>query len=555
MKPRTIQTASIKEALQQLATDTITPLDQCDFVLHGVMTYIKTCHMDTFAKYGDRFKELYSDHEKLLNDRVVFRQIYKITLHKKRDCVMNLDYTIDYGTFHTHPQLVLHPTSSIPYKQYKPQELFTLFVREINKIKAYHGMMIGMFSDQMIQDLKKLVKQLYTDRFTSDASVLLFNGIEPELAKPAKLTLHFEEKNVDQQIKEVEVGELIVTYIKPVFGHNGLNAYGRRINRGEAFKDEFLSADIDTATIDVVENNESLLLYSKKRGFVNYTPERIEISNKVTLQNVKRVQSQVAKEEENEVEVIVAQNDITKDSVGEGVHLTSETIHISGYIADKAKLEAKKLIVDGATHNGSKLFAREAIINRHKGVLRCHKAHIKLLEGGEVHGTHVHVDAALGGTIYADFVTIGTVKHHLKVYATQSITVDSVSGEDNYFVIDYKKIPIIKSRLDYIEEDIDELRYHLDEAKRHREQDVEKISQQIALLKNEADTIKESSFNATVTIKNRLMGLNTIKFALPKNKEIAYKTREGNFYEPFSLEHNENNDEITLLPVGVTISL
>lgn len=555
MITKPIQTAHIKQALQQFASDSITPLEQCDFVLHGVITYIKTCHMDTFAKFAGTFKDDYADTDKLIKDRVVFRQIYKISLLKQRECVIGLDYTIDFGTYHTQPQLIIRPGSSIPYQSYKPQELFTIIIREINKIKAFYGMLIGVFSEQMIEDVKKLVRLIYTKSFNSDFAVLLFNGVEPELAQSSRLILHFETKNADRQLKEVEADELIVEYIKPVYGHNGLNAYGRRIKSGDADNRTFLSCQIDAATIEKVEDDASIRLYSKKRGYVHYDAKTIEISNKVTLQTVKRVQSQVAKEEQNEVEVVIAQNDITEDSVGEGVHLTSETIHISGHIADKARLEAKKLIVDGATHTGARLFAREAVINRHKGVVRCHKADIKLLEGGEVHATHVFIGNALGGTVYAEQVTIGNVKHHLKVYATESITIENLAGEDNAFHIDYKKIPIMQSRLEYIEEDIDELRYHLAEAKRHREKDIPKINKRITMLKEEGDSIKESVFSATVTIKNRLNGLNLVRFALPRNKEIAFRTKEGVKYEPFYLKRDEDANAVTLLPVNITATL
>jgi len=550
---RTVQTPDILKTLKEFASDTITPLAQCDFVLHGVTTYVKTCHADTFTKYDDALKARYADEELMIADRVVFRQLYKISLLKKRECVMNLEYEIDPGEEYIQPQLILKPTSAIPFARYKPQELFTLLVKEFNKIKAAQGMLIGMFSEPMIEDLKKLVKMIYTKQFTSPFPVLLFNGIEPELAHPSQLILHFQAREEDRQIIEVEEGELIVEYIKPVFGKNGINAFGKRVRVDDIENEPFLSSFIDPETIETVEDDERIRLFSKRRGFVQYTPNSIKIANQVTLKNVKRVQSQVASEEQNEVEVLITQNDIIEDSVGEGVHLTSESIHISGHIADKARLEAKKLVIDGATHNGAKLFAKEAVIHRHKGVLRCHKAQIKLLEGGEVHGSYVHVDTALGGTIYADHVTLTNVKHHLKIYATESITIETVSGEDNYFVIDYKQIPIIKSRLEYIEEDIDELRYHLDEAKRHREQDIPKISKQIAALKEEAERIRLSSFNAVITITNPLAGLNTIKFALPKNHEIVFRTREGMRYEPFRLK--QHDDTVTLLPVGLSVSL
>ncbi|MEA3373319.1 MAG: flagellar assembly protein A [Campylobacterota bacterium] len=552
-KQKAIQVISIKKSLQEFASDSYTPVKECDFTLHGVVTYIKTSGMEAFGKYNSKQKEIYQDHDKLINDRAIFRQMYQITLDKKNSCTFNLDYTIEKDELLTHPLLLLEPTSIIPYQQYKPQELFTLLIKEINKIKAWNGILVGFLSDAMLQDVKKLVKQIYTKQFTSTASILLFSGIEPEMAKASRLILHFEAKHEDSQIKEVEADELIVEYIKPIYGKNGLNALGKQINRGNFDNQEFLDCKIDEKTIERKEDSERILLYSKKRGFVNYDKKMMEISNKVTLQQVKRVQSQVAKEEENEVEIVITQDDITEDTIGEGVHLTSETIHISGYVADKAVLEAKELIIDGASHNGSKLFAREAKINRHKGILRCHKADIKLLEGGEIHATNVTVDAALGGTIYAENITIRNVKHHLKVYATKSITIEQISGEDNLFVIDYKQIPIIKSRLEYIEEDIDELRYHLDEAKRHRESDVPKINKKITTLKAEVEAIKTSVFDATISIKERVKGINRISFSLPKNRELTFRTHENSKYEPFHIKHTD--DRATLEPVGLSVEL
>ncbi len=550
---RPIQTVNVAEALRQFASDSITPLAQCDFVLHGVHTYIKSCHMETFGKYGEKLRERYTDTDRLINDRVVFRQVYKISLLKSPETDVRLEYTLEPGPYATHPLLHIKSSSVIPKERYKPQQLFMLLLKEINKIKAREGMLIGLYSDAMIEDVKSLVKRIYTGQFTGEYTVLLFSGIEPEIARPSRLELHFEQKNVDRQLKEVEPGELLVEYSKPVYGRNGLNAYGKRVSSGNAENEPFLSCEIDDATVSVVDDANSVRLYSKKRGFVHYTPEHIEISNRLTLDTIKRVHSQVAKEEENEVEVHITQNDTTRDSVGEGVHLTSERIHVSGHIADKATVEAKHLVVDGATHNGARLFAREATVNRHKGMLRCHKAQITLLEGGEVHATHVNVETALGGSIYAEQVTLGVVRHHLKVYATDSITINSITGEDNAFVINYKKVPIVLRHLEYLDEDIDEQRYLLDEAKRHREEEVPKISKRIVAMRDEIEEIKHSSFNATVVIKHTVHGLNTITFSLPKNKEITYRTREGMSYEPFFLELHE--EYVTLQPVGVSVSL
>ena len=160
-----VQTTNVKEIIAKFASDSITPLRQCDFILHGVITYVKNCHIDTFVKYDSTQKDLYKDPAQLVNDRVVFRQIYKVTPVKRSDDGLKLDYRIEFDTFRTHPVLLLETSSIIPFKHYKPQELYSLLVKEINKIKALHGMLIGIFSDPMIADIKKLVKELIMQKF------------------------------------------------------------------------------------------------------------------------------------------------------------------------------------------------------------------------------------------------------------------------------------------------------------------------------------------------------------------------------------------------------
>ena len=63
-----------------------------------------------------------------------------------------------------------------------------------------------------------------------------------------------------------------------------------------------------------------------------------------------------------------------------------------------------------------------------------------------------------GGTIYAENVTVDHVKNNLKIYASNSITIKHVSGEDNFFKINYKDIPTLNSKYNFIEKEIELLR-------------------------------------------------------------------------------------------------
>lgn len=551
--PKSHITKDIATTLKTFASDSYIPLAECDFEIKGATTYIKNCHMDTFAKYSSGYQDQYSNNlEEIINEKVVFQQLYNIVPfhHKKRELM--LDYALDLGEFNTHPSLNIEPTSVIDYSRYKPQELFKLLIQEVNKIKALQGMMIGYFSDSMIVDLKALIKKIYSKQFIATHNILLFDGVDPEPCEPSHLELVFEEKKSQAQISEVDVDECIVIFTKPIYGQYGFNAKGKRVSRGECQDNINFDCDIDEASIKTVEDETSIKLYAKKRGYVQYDAMRISISNRVDMKKINRVHQKIAKDETNEIEIHLNAEDITQDSVGEGVHLTSEVVHVNGFVGTKAHIEASVLQIDGATHNGAQLFAKEAKIKRHKGVLRCHKAEIALLEGGEVHGSYVHIDVAHGGVIYGDHIHLKLVKNNVRVYATGSISIDTLSGEDNLFMIDSKKIPIVQSRLKFIQEDIAELKYFLQEAKRHNNDKVEELNQSIYDLKIEIENIQNAALHATIEIKNRVTGINVISFILPNRQELRYRTTQEKVYSPFSVDFQD--DTYTLHPVNVTSS-
>jgi hypothetical protein len=277
-----------------------------------------------------------------------------------------------------------------------------------------------------------------------------------------------------------------------------------------------------------------------------------DIDNKIRMRNLTRVQDSVAKKEDNNIEVIIAQSDSSVDSVGEGVELTSETIHITGHIGAKSTIKAVKLRIDGATHKDSYQEAKFAEINRHKGKLRCHSAKIKLLEGGEIHATNVEIDSSLSGTVYAENVTIGHVKSNLKVYASNSIKIKRVSGEDNLFKIDYQAIPTLMSKYNFISQEIEELKYKLESTKKHTPAKIPVIKDKIKELKEQQNKIVNGVKNANITITEPLRGLNTITFKIDNENELSFKT-DAKAYDSFYLV--ESDDAITLHPTDKKILL
>ena len=552
IKNKVVKTKDIQKSMAMYATDNQVSLNECTFSINRVDTYIKESATDEFILIAKDILNQYTDKDRILNEHIEFNQVYTITAKKLKNNGLKLNYEIVLGDNATHPKITIKNDSKIPYKKYAPKDMLLLLYTELNKIKASNSILVNIFDEEMKKTLKAFVKHIYAGKFTKNIRIPLFNGIEAVVTRESKLVYWFREKGNQNQIIEVEENELLIEYKKPIFGKNGLNAYGKEISGGSANNSDDLEATIDKQSIKIEENEKSKLYKSSRRGYVHFDGNSLSVDNKIRMSKISRNQTSLASEEENNVEVMISQNDTTKDSIGEGVELVSETIHINGHVGAKSTLEAINLTIDGATHQDSKQFAKYAEINRHKGTLRCHEAKIKLLEGGEIHASKVDIEACLGGSIYAKDVTIGLVKSNLKVYASNSITIKQVRGEDNLFKINYRDIPILNSKINLINADIENLKFKLEEAQRHSQTKVPHIKKEIQNLKNEQNIIETSHMDAKISIEKPFSGLNRIVFVIDDENEIKFKTEEL-AYTPFYLQINE--DKITLIPTNKSISL
>ncbi len=549
----TLKTRHIKEAILEYGTQNLIPHEECDFKLKGVETLLKTTETKEFEHYSKELLLQHLDKDKIINEHIELLQLYSITIAKKEPQDLKLVYTIDFERYTTHPKLILSPESTIPYKLYTPRELLQLLYSEINKIKAYHEILVQIFDAPLKKTLKTLVKYIYAQKFTKKVKIPLFDGIEPLVSRESRVIFWFKEKEHEGLIVEAEENEILVEYKKPLYGSNGFNAYGHNIDSNYAQNRENIDIQVDPKSIRIEDDANSKRYISRHRGYVHYTGKHLSVDNKLKLHEVSRNKHIIDSEyEENNIDIVVAQHDTSKDTIGEGVELISESIHIDGFVGANSRLEALHLKINGATHQDSKQYAKFATINRHKGTLRCHEANISLLEGGVVHGTTVNVESSIGGSIYAQDVIIGHTKNNLKVYASNSITVRLVSGEDNLFKINYRDIPILESKMDFINDELNDLKYQQEQAVRFHPQKVQLIKDEIETLKNEKMKIANAYQYATISVEQPFRGLNHIVFTLDEENEIHYKT-EAKAYAPFRLEID--NNRITLLPPKISLTI
>jgi len=547
-----LKTKNIANSISKFAAEHVLNPSEYTFTINAIENHIKTTADNDFSIYKEDIHDYFNNPEKIINEHVRFKQIYTITIKKDIKPIIKLNYDIKYSDNNINPSIIIYPDSIIPYKKYKAKDIYILLVKELNKIKAQKKILIKIFDKSMTEKLKAFTKYIYQGKFVKKIRIPLFDGISPEITKSSKLIMHYKKKLSNLQVIEVDEKETLIEFRKPIFGKNGLNAFGEIVsNNHESNKDD-IKSDIDFDTIEVVEDEKRKLYKSKIKGYIHFDENKFYIDNKIKMKKLSRLQENVAKDEDNNIEVVVAQNDTNVDSVGEGVELVSETIHISGHVGAKTKLEATNLIIDGATHGDSIQEAKFAQINRHKGKIRCHNAKVKLLEGGEIHATNVDVDAALGGSIYAENVTIGHVKNNLKIYASNSISIKKVSGEDNLFKMSYVDIPTLKSKCKFLTNELQDLKDKVEDVAKHSPKLVPGLKTKINHIKTQQTDIKNAVKSAKITIAEPLNGLNTIIFTIDEENELVFKT-DARRYDAFYLE--ESDTHITLYPTNQKISI
>lgn len=550
MREAKVKTKNISLSKEKYAKINEASKDIVDFTILKILTLIKAATETEFVEFNESIQEKYDTEDKMIDHHIEFKQLYTIKLFEKQSKDYFLNYEVQFDSLKVNPKIVIKTDSKIPDSSLK--ETYVWLLNEINKIKAENNILLNLFDETYLMKLKLFTKYIHAGKFKKSIKLPLIETITPNITRKAELLLNYKNKKEHHQFLEVNKGDILVQFAKPKFGRNGLDAFGDVISAEMQTNEKDFKYDIDEDTIEVVEDETKKQYISKTKGYVNFSKNLLFIDHTIKKRKVKRVDDTISEHEDNDIKVVVSEKDITQDSIGEGVKLSSETIHVEGFVGSNSKLNATDLIIDGATHQNSYQTAKNATINRHKGTVRARKVDIKFLEGGTIYATTVNIGSCLTGTIYAKDVTINSVKSNLKVYASHSIKIKVVTGDNNTFNINYKKIPTIAKKLEFIDHDIEDLKFNLEEAKRHQKSKVAEIETQIKKFESTKKEIQNSVYDSFIHVEKSFRGINKIIFTINDKKELTYRT-DSKKYPKFYLEHK--GEKVTLKPVNLSIEL
>lgn len=323
-----------------------------------------------------------------VNEYDVFISNFKIKLIKKKfKNKFDIKLKFDKNLMTLQAEIILQE-DFVFYNNFKSDLL-----QEICKAMIKENILLMRFSANFTKNIDAFVLSLENNKDVKNYvlnvvfGAKIINHEEAELIFHEKLT-NVEENNLDDNI--IEANSLLFEYIFEKKGRDGRDIKGNICicNKSINSKNIFISHD---ESIIEKKFEEKIKYYSAYRGFLTFKDDIYSI--KFFDQNNK-LNDLDEKSEINNIETSLS----IIDSVGPTI------------------INAKSIIIKEQTHLKSKIYAKNAYINIHKGYIKADTVYIENLENGVVVAKNVYVKNCIGSKIEADNIYIENIHSNNKFY-------------------------------------------------------------------------------------------------------------------------------------------
>lgn len=474
--PYVIKCEDISKEIRNASKIHRVPRTEIDFDVISFVTYIRTTeHQKEDGEWtevdGDILKK-FKDEKFLILADLDIKQIYEIRIRPSKPEELKLDLVMTANKIFTRVSVIIKASSNLEYSS----ELYAKLVEILNKRKIKIGILVGLFDDNMRNNLKDLILKLKEEvHLKEDFRVKLCECIDPVQPINDALVHHYKNKNqkidehgrVDYSNRDflftVTQAELLMEYLKPKLGRGGRNCKGKFIPVEEPKTEHLDDLKFNiTDKIEKKEDDDSIVWISKANGYVDFAGGTYDISDKLDVDEVSfKKTGSINAGADTDIKINVKEKGDMSDAIGSGVKVDVAEANIEGSVGDGAEVTGGIIRVGGQTHGNSTITAENADINIHKGFVKAKEVRITRLENGRVEGEIVRIGEAIGGEVRAKEIYIDNVKSHSLFRASRLIDIKKISGDDNKFIVDplalstdANLIGNIKTALGHLKKDI-----------------------------------------------------------------------------------------------------
>ncbi len=532
-----IITENVNNELLKVSKKYDIPVSNLDFEILKTKTYI-SIDGEEFVEADYQTLELIKTEKFLLNPQNKIKQVYEIKIKKYKPSLhFEIIGKMKLNKLFTKAEFILSPSSVLEdFNEMK-------FYEEMNKKKLRNSLLIEIFDKELQEDISKLYQKLLVSKLEEPFVIRLCRGIDPIPTIQGKIIFHFK-KNKETIKKEliypVKENELLIEIIKPKEGRGGRNCKGEYIEVEKPKDFEIPKIEFDDSTIRKEENEEKILFFAKKSGYIVKEDGKFIIKDKLEIQKINIKTGDVKNADESEVKMEIKESNYLEEAIGDGMIVEAQEVVVRGNVGNKSKVKSKKLEIHGKTHKNSILISEIAKINTHRGKLKAKEAEINILESGFVKANKVKVKDAIGGEIIAKEVEIENLRSHLKVYALKEIRIKNLLGDENLLCISPKKV-LDEIDIEKLQEKLKEIEHHIDILKRElkkRKEIIEKNKQTYEDLKMLYLENKKANRKTSPSV---IMKLKEFKLLNEKFNELREK------FENLKIKREEVVEEIDIL--------
>lgn len=450
------KTDNIKSDILQIATNKGISKNEIDFNILKISTLFKNSKSSDWQYFeADSLSDMFVE-EEITSTRLLLQQEYEIEYIPKEINVsfilnmkMSADKTKTKIYAHIDPSSVIEPKKSTA----------VLLLQALYKRKLMAGLYIAICEDNLKNEILKFLHHVKDGKFKEEYKMLIGKCYEPTETIHDKVLLHFKkkEKKDNQMINPVQVGELIITYVKAKAGKNGRNCRGELIKVDEPLE-KYKGKIVVDKTIETKESEDKIEYFSLNSGYVTQDGYNFSVSNAIKVDTATfRGTGHIESGQEKDIHVHITKKKAGDDSVGSGVHIDVNKLDVEGTVGSNTNIKANELNIGAQTHKKAMLEVNEkATVKLHRGNLKAREAEIEILETGLVEADEVKVDKMLGGEIIAKRVYVNTLIANAVITASELIEINNIEGNDNKLVIDPHTIPAYHKEVEKLETELKE---------------------------------------------------------------------------------------------------
>ncbi|WP_096260085.1 flagellar assembly protein A [Lebetimonas natsushimae] len=522
--PLIVRVENVNNILLKVSKDYNIPLSSLDFDILNIKTFIKTEHDPEFVEVDDESKIFLRDETFLRNEKNEIKQVYEIEIKQYEINDFELIGDMEINNKFTEAKFIISPKSLLINVD------FSKLKNELNKKKVKSGLLIDLFDEEMNMSVEKIAAKLrIIGSLEKEEEILLCKGLDEIPTIQGEIIYHYKRNETSikkELIYPVKKDEILIEIKKPKPGKNGRNCKGKIILVEKVKDFEIPNIGFDKKTIKKEENDEKIVFIALKNGYLYQENDIYTIKDEIEIKQINIKTGNVEGAEENDIKIDVKESDALKEAIGDNTIVETTTLIVRGNVGNSAKIKAKNLQIMGQTHKKSKIYAKKAEINIHKGYIEADELKITRLEGGIVKANKVIISQVIGGEIYAKNVEIELLGSHLTCYALEEIKIHEIKGSENKLAIAPAKV--------LGETDIEKFQKKLEEIKRELRINVEEYNKKVKILKENKNSINELK---KLYLENKSKGINT-------SPTIIKKIKEYQLFKEKTLEIKEKIEEL-----------